>query len=221
MTKVYYCDVSEVTNSDLKTALSFLELNERDGSIIHHYLSSKDKALSLFGRLIVRYRMIEAFNLDKKEKLPPFELLKYGKPFLTNFEHFNISHSGTIVVVAFSNHSIGIDIEFSKDQFPSLIKSYFSTYENKYDGFIIWTLKEAFLKYAGLGISNIAYIHFTNIELSTGRSIPNYSSDGIANYNRLNCSFYDVLKNYKISICRETHSSVQFKKFSIDQLLAN
>lgn len=95
----------------------------------------------------------------------------HGKPFLVSPEHepplhFNISHSGKYIVLAFSTSPIGIDIEYLDrdtkiDQmahrfFHLTEQKLISTSEDcnkKKQFFRIWTIKEAFLKAIGTGIT--------------------------------------------------------------------
>lgn len=89
-----------------------------------------------------------------------------GKPYLTNQKlHFNVSHSGLWVVIAWGSSSVGIDVEqIQMDRGKeALARRYFSEDEQAYlfSGgeqeraerfFRIWTGKESYLKYLGTGI---------------------------------------------------------------------
>ncbi|MBS0185565.1 MAG: 4'-phosphopantetheinyl transferase superfamily protein [Proteobacteria bacterium] len=92
----------------------------------------------------------------------------FQKPFCKNNPklHFNISHSKDVICYAFSyDHEIGIDIEFMDNKIPiknlcSLIASqkelkiYNKVNKDKvYLFYKLWTLKEAFLKALGTGLS--------------------------------------------------------------------
>ena len=62
---------------------------------------------------------VESYYLVKEmlkfDKFPDFETGKFGKPFLENQKHFNISHSHGVIVVAVSDDEIGVDIEKKKE----------------------------------------------------------------------------------------------------------
>jgi 4'-phosphopantetheinyl transferase len=96
----------------------------------------------------------------------------YGKPALagpTGPEglRFNLAHSGDMVLVALGrDDDLGVDVEFirSMSDLHQMIKRCFSQEEQRYFGrlpedqmqrtfFIYWTLKEAYLKGIGLGLS--------------------------------------------------------------------
>lgn len=91
-----------------------------------------------------------------------------GKPFLQNREdlHFNLSHSGRWVVIAWADQPVGIDVEivlmneskerlahrfFHKDEQVYVFAANGQAREQRF--FEIWTKKESYLKYLGTGIN--------------------------------------------------------------------
>ena len=84
-----------------------------------------------------------------------------GKPFFNNAElYFNVSHSGGVVVAAFSGLPVGIDIEVPGRcrNFPEIARRFFHPDEaercsGEEDFLELWTAKEAMLKLAGTGLS--------------------------------------------------------------------
>lgn len=80
---------------------------------------------------------------------------------------FNLAHSGDVVLVALSRlHEVGVDVEFIRhmSDVKQLISRNFSLQEKRYLDtfpadqlerafFVHWTLKEAFIKGIGLGLS--------------------------------------------------------------------
>ncbi len=136
--------------------------------------NENQKKLSLLGEYLAK-------KLISNEKGIPFNqvILKIdsmGKPYTPAYSdiHFNISHSYNIAVAAISNRPIGIDIEkihpvslklTEKVCTENELKYIFgklpadSDYEIQYPDisydrfFEIWTLKEAYFKYLGTGIT--------------------------------------------------------------------
>ena len=92
----------------------------------------------------------------------------YGKPRIRGREdlHFNISHSGSWVVLAWSSGEVGIDVEVFRpdDQKKAVARRYFTQVEQQYvfreetgwdrRFYEIWTAKESYLKYLGTGLGN-------------------------------------------------------------------
>lgn len=89
-----------------------------------------------------------------------------GKPYLADYPefHFNISHSGEYVVAACGNCELGVDIEGLREADLAVARRCFTSDEKEYvlcgnvdetseRFFRIWTMKEAYLKYTGQGIS--------------------------------------------------------------------
>ncbi len=87
-----------------------------------------------------------------------------GKPYFHNWQdlHFNLSHSGEQLSLAFSSEPVGVDLERKerKGDFLELAKRFFhpeerARVESEGGGVFleIWTAKEAMLKLAGKGIA--------------------------------------------------------------------
>jgi 4'-phosphopantetheinyl transferase len=97
-----------------------------------------------------------------------FGVEEYGKPFLLDEPgiHFNISHAGKYVVCAVSDTPVGIDVETTDHKgIMEVAKRYFTEDELLYvQSFqtkaaqqkafsTIWTMKEAYIKRDGRGLS--------------------------------------------------------------------
>ncbi|MBR1598366.1 MAG: 4'-phosphopantetheinyl transferase superfamily protein [Lachnospiraceae bacterium] len=94
-----------------------------------------------------------------------FEYNEQGKPYVPSDVHFNMSHSGDYAVLAVSDHPVGIDIERLRHKRLSVAKRFFCREE--YEDIInaggekeqdrrfleYWTVKEAYVKYLGKGLS--------------------------------------------------------------------
>lgn len=96
-----------------------------------------------------------------------------GKPYAIGLDvHFNISHSGFLVVCAVSERFVGIDVEQMRAMKQRLTKKVCTpaelTYLQEAPGwgenltgeamrrfFQIWTSKEAYFKWSGTGITNL------------------------------------------------------------------
>lgn len=138
---------------------------------IQKFHFTKDKIRCLIAESLVRYGLCENYGLKNEEI--QFGYSKYGKPFLVSEKEicFNLSHSGEWVVSAVGDTSIGVDIEVVRGtKLPSAHK-FFTKQEihllnntpqkKQVDLFFkIWTLKESFVKYSGLGLG-YPFEHFS------------------------------------------------------------
>ena len=85
-----------------------------------------------------------------------------GKPYLLDGEglHFNLSHSGRWVVLAYGSGPVGVDVEQKRTgDLDSIAKRFFNPDEQSFVQsnpemfFRIWTGKESYLKYLGTGLT--------------------------------------------------------------------
>ncbi len=103
------------------------------------------------------------------------ETNEHGKPSVAGHPEFffNISHSGDRVLIGFGNSPVGVDVELAKEKEmdEKIAQRCFTEWEQEFikereenspvdfhkleewKFFIIWTMKEAYLKYTGTGIS--------------------------------------------------------------------
>lgn len=78
-----------------------------------------------------------------------------GKPIILESKNqlqISISYSNLFVVVAISDEEVGIDVEYSGRKFPKNIIENWNLREQLMDPYRIWTSKESYLKFLGLGL---------------------------------------------------------------------
>ena len=144
-------------------------LNNDEISSLFDYPFIKQRNIFLLSRVMLRD--ILSFYLKISPEDVRFSKNEYGKPFILNESkesiYFNLSHSNNCVALAISNtSSVGVDIEyFNRDiEINSIIDYYFSKKEKKYLSYFdetqkkhnfykMWTLKEAYIKSRGIGLS--------------------------------------------------------------------
>lgn len=155
MIKIAYCNVE---NLDLKKAYGLVPKNRQKK--IDFYRFDKDKKLSAGAYLLLK-KLLDEGNITK----PVFKTEKYGKAYISNYDniHFNLSHSGKIVLCAISDMEVGVDIEYNDPTIDlNIAKNYF--YNSEYESimksnepsaefFKYWVLKESYMKYTGLGMN--------------------------------------------------------------------
>ncbi|WP_316833089.1 4'-phosphopantetheinyl transferase family protein [Pedobacter aquatilis] len=143
--------------SKIPYLLSDLEINKAK-----RFRNPGDAQRYLVGKYAVR--KLAGLFLKKDAAALAFTLEKNNKPKLEGIE-FNISHSGDICLLAFSQNPIGVDVEEINKSFnyQSLLADSFSENEiniirtsatPEVTFYQLWTRKEAILKASGEGISD-------------------------------------------------------------------
>lgn len=196
MSVVYYSNYTPVSNS-----VAAVEAQE-------HFLGRR---LLLQGLRNLYHISCQADELDALISFSP-----NGKPYFSGLPdiHFNISHCDGLVACAFSNHPIGIDAELPGHYEHLLIKKVFSP-EEKYFFyktavtkqlqtqwfFRFWTLKEAYVKKTGTGITiPLSKLSFTfsgvHMPFSVACSDPNTA-----------CWQHTLESGHILSVCYERSES--------------
>ncbi len=115
-----------------------------------------------------RYRLLSAGMLikDMCDKMgiedPVIARDEHGKPYIEGHPelYFNLSHSGKLVVMAYGDRPVGIDIQETRNVSESFAKRILN--ESEYDTYdmtdaktmcFVWTIKEAYSKLIGLGLA--------------------------------------------------------------------
>lgn len=162
---VFYTRADRISDPCLlkqyRACLSTAEIRKAD-----RYLKQSDRHLSLVSRALVRYLIAEVTRQNPQSL--SFSTNEHGKPFLVELPdiHFNLSHShGAAVCALCRNAAVGVDVEdMGRHTDLSIAKRFFSSSEaelvSKASGaekrklfFDIWTLKEAYIKAVGKGLS--------------------------------------------------------------------
>lgn len=157
---IYFSEISEIESIDTDRFIQLVSVEKQKKLKQYHF--AIDRKLSLYAELLVRQQAICLLGLNNKEI--EFDKNKFGKPFLSGYPSFcfNISHTRNAIAVAFSNEEVGVDIERVKSPLLQISKRFFTQHEHEYIIFHknpelafyeIWTKKEAYIKYTGMGLS--------------------------------------------------------------------
>lgn len=122
----------------------------------------QDQALAICAHRLFCFALKKTYGITAKPSDWGFG--ENGKPYLKNRAgvFFNISHSGNIAMCALHNAPVGVDIELigkDKDEVAKRIMSkeehnaYLAARDKNGLFYKIWTLKEAYIKYSGKGLS--------------------------------------------------------------------
>lgn len=154
-TNVFFFDIYDAENLHIRNQEP---LTSKSVYRLHHAL-----AYGMIGCILSEIYGVSTNNICIRKN-------EYGKPFLYP-QHknviINISHSGTIVAVSVSDKNIGIDIEkvvpmkndiqCYNDYFTRTEIDIVDSADRKSEMFtVLWTRKEAALKYRGDGIEKIS-----------------------------------------------------------------
>lgn len=159
-----------LTPDDMQKQLEQLPLSEQNR--INKYHHQADRQRSLVAQVFIRKKLKRALNCN----LVNIKRSSNGRPYLCPSTHtfsgdFNLSHSEDKIICGFSsNGKIGVDIESIKPLDLSIIDFCFTQEERKYFNSLqdqerllffykIWTLKEAYVKAIGTGITD-SFSHF-------------------------------------------------------------
>lgn len=170
-------------------------LSEDELSRARKYYFNKDTLHFVVSRGILRILLGNYLDLKPEELI--FQYGTYGKPYLEGSLQFNTSHSHGIAVYAFVYDAfIGIDIEYIRyiPDYEEIFSRFFSNYEKSIfkripedqkltSFFRCWTLKEAYIKAVGCGLSN----PLSHFDVS-------YAPGEPAGLLRISGSFYKALK---------------------------
>lgn len=158
MTTIIYGDISILKGKNIDVFISKIPLAWQ--SDVKRYKMLDDVKTRLLARLMLLY----ALKQSKSEHLANnWQRDTNNKPLIGGWYNFNISHSGTKVVLSYSNFINGIDIQELRGlDFKELINFFhpgereilISTTNVLNKFYEIWVKKEAVLKAIGTGLLN-------------------------------------------------------------------
>ncbi len=146
---VYLVDCIPLTNPDILGAvLPHLDKNRQ--TRIRRQMHPLKKAQTAAACLLLRYAFGDV----------SYRIGDHGKPYLENGDtFFNLSHSGGWVALATADHEIGIDLQILSPVRPSVQRRCFTPEQQDWIGddplrfARLWTVKEAYIKMTGTGLS--------------------------------------------------------------------
>ncbi len=188
----------------------------------------KDAQLFLTGIISLRLLLSDYLKIDAAGV--QFKRGQYGKPALLDHYpplHFNLSHSGAVVLIAFSLMDVGVDVEQVNPNFnfDPLLENVFThaersyLHENPEDSirrfYLLWTRKESMAKHTGKGLHE---------NMNTFSVLDGNSRDTAIHLNlkkpiQISSFSLSILPHYIASTCYDTKiTSVRFNDFSLRAL---
>lgn len=145
----------------MNTELFIKSINDINDNEYKNINALLDNKITNKHKLTAFYLLNEYFKKYKLNyKLKDIKYTLNGKPYLDNNLKFSISNKNDLVVVAISNHDIGVDIEEIKDYDKNILKYFYTKEEKKQvtnleEFYKIYTLKESYIKMKDLKITDI------------------------------------------------------------------
>lgn len=169
--KWYKYDIRDLSKAEYEKWYSLMTMDKQQR--VDRFRFADDRKRTVAGEMLARKAIAEWCHVSEEEI--QFGKSEYGKPFAIGLDvEFNISHSGDMVVCAVDNDPVGIDVELIRPIDLNVIQRICTENEITYvlgDNlsknsfckitnysvlsrfFEIWTLKEAYGKLMGTGIT--------------------------------------------------------------------
>lgn len=148
-----FCEDDRINEEDLKTAFS--EMDTQRQRSIQRIKDAHRRKQGIIAYKLLCYGAKEEYGINR---LSSFRIGKYGKPSVDMGFYFNISHCDGREICAVSQRPVGIDVERKTPEIKEAADFFLTSYEKKMlagkkDEYpMLWTLKEAFGKYYGVGL---------------------------------------------------------------------
>jgi len=192
---------------------------------------------SLYIKAHVFLRKVLSYHTGHPPEAWQFHKNDYGKPFISNAEfrsiQFNLSHTKGMIVCAVSKQCVGIDVEGSRplNHIKQISQRHFTAKEYE-DIFLIqqpekqlhrfytyWTLKEAFVKAIGFGLSiplkKIGFIQLKNNDWILGHAVELLTKGTNSNWFFFN-KF--ILNDYQVSIAIDSKKDIDMNIIFINSV---
>ncbi len=103
-----------------------------------------------------------------------------GKPMCNDNLSIGITHSKNLMIISISEYNVAIDVEYYRKLDESVVNMFSNQKDVKIKPIILWTIKEAYLKYIGVGLYlDPRNVIVSNQDVSFGDDICKYI---ISNY---------------------------------------
>jgi 4'-phosphopantetheinyl transferase len=157
--KILKAHIHDFDDSFYQTAFQYLSPARQQKAQRYRY--STDRMSCILGDYQLRGEVSEIMGCNLDEVV--INHTEAGQPYIAQPSnsgfHISLSHSGGYVVSAIATSPVGIDIEMISEIEDAFLVHTLSQAEMNYVGssvrrfFEIWTMKEAYLKCTGMGIS--------------------------------------------------------------------
>lgn len=162
MDQVYFLEVETSMDDRMLNTLLFSIPDEKRERLLK-YRFGIDRKIGLYSEILIRCLLCRRTGMGFSDI--NIKAGRTGKPYLSGMpgHEFNISHTRNAIAAALSDRPVGIDIEKIRDIDTGFAQHIFTDNElallcekaqdRDTQFFSLWTRKEAFMKYNGLGLS--------------------------------------------------------------------
>ncbi len=177
------------------------------------YLQQPQSRKQSVGAGLLLHKVLARYGISSQEVY----LGEQGKPEVKGL-HFNLSHSGDLVVCAVGDKLVGCDVELQREVPRSLAERFFCEREKEYlsrfigegymqEFFRLWTAKESYVKMTGEGMS----LAFDAFEI-----IPGDAMQILRNGQIQDCFVKEYqISEYQITICSEEETFTEMKRVHV------
>lgn len=205
MLSIFYLEIDSALGE--KPGLSFFESRVKRATFDEamSFRNDKVRLTRLLGEAMVWSGLRKLFGMEKEDCR--IQRSEHGKPYLEGerLVYFNISHSGTYIVCAFSDAEVGIDIEKIASPRYEVARRFFhpeevrllenGKFKNESLFYDIWVVKESFLKYKGTGLT--CPLSSFQVNIFPGKALV-YEGGHLLTLNIRECP---VAEGYKCYVC--------------------
>ena len=168
-------------------------------------LKRLDNDISIFNVRLFHEDSKAAFVLLKyiieKEGYKTDYYVKYNqfrKPYLNGLI-YNVSHSKGRIAIAISENEVGVDIQKYVETIEKVKTKYYSPDDYDQDLLHMWVIKESYLKYLGIGLTNDLF----NVRIN--KQLVEYQD-----YQKASYQCFNLDNDYALSICSEKKEDIEF-----------
>ncbi len=178
---IYYKRLSNFTAEEYDRCFSMMDESRK--AAVNRMRIENDRRRSVLGESLARLGISELLNCSEEEI--SFTRTEKGKPLCVNGDaFFNVSHCGDIVICAVDRQNVGIDIEKIRDVEMRITRIACTDFDREYifsekepnldeitpndeilkKLFTVWTAKEAYFKFVGIGIIGLRTVSYKDIK---------------------------------------------------------
>jgi 4'-phosphopantetheinyl transferase len=216
--KTYYLNFASLSSAEAIETYKDLVTPERKARI-ENTKRLETKASLLGAGLLLQAALKKEYGLSDFET----ETNEFGKPSIKGREdiHFNLSHSGDVVILTVSDTECGVDIEstakpheamgvanrfFSRNEYAAMVLS-----ADPNEAFCrLWTLRESYVKMRGKGFA----IGLSTLKCDFRRGVCTISQDNLPQTDAF-FKEYREIPGYRISVCTNGETEHSFSVWKL------